>query len=204
MQLQHVIFLLDSGKEKKKENFSINKFFFFSPLALSLFNKNDEALLTYLNEDGLSIEPEWYCPIIPTVLVNGANGVGTGYSTDIPSYNPLTLSNNMKYYIRQEREQQRQLNDPTSEPKKYSDVLTLEELIPWYKNFTGEIKLLDSDRSRGVINGVCAKLDETSIEITDLPIGTWTQHYKENVLETMLHPKRNDIAPSILDYKGKS
>ncbi len=43
-----------------------------------------------------------------------------------------------------------------------------------YKNFNVEIKLLDNDRTRGVINGVCAKLDETSIEITDLPIGTWT------------------------------
>ncbi|CAF4668808.1 unnamed protein product, partial [Rotaria magnacalcarata] len=66
-------------------------FVFCSTLALSLFIKNDEPLLTYLNEDGMSIEPEWYCPIIPTILVNGANGVGTGYSTDIPSYNPLTL-----------------------------------------------------------------------------------------------------------------
>jgi DNA topoisomerase-2 len=99
----------------------------------------------------------------------------------------------MKYYIREECEQQRQLNNPTSQPKQYSDVITLEELIPWYKNFTGEIKLLDSDHSRSVINGVCAKLDETSIEITDLPIGTWTQQYKEIVLETILHPKRNNI-----------
>ena len=174
-----------------------------SPLALSLFNKNDEPLLTYLNEDGMSIEPEWYCPIIPTVLVNGAHGVGTGYSTDIPSYNPLTLSNNMKYYIRQERERQRQLNNPTGEPKKYTDVLQLKELIPWYKNFTGCINLLENDRTRGVINGVCAKLDQTSIEITDLPVGTWTQQYKENVLEVMLHPKRNDIAPTISDYRGQ-
>ncbi|CAF1167473.1 unnamed protein product [Adineta ricciae] len=172
-----------------------------SPLALSLFIKSDEPLLTYLNEDGMSIEPEWYCPIIPTVLVNGAHGVGTGYSTDVPSYNPLTLSNNLKYYIRQERERQRQLNNPSSEPRKYSDVITLKELIPWYKNFTGEIQLLENDRTRGVINGVCAKLDQSSIEITDLPVGTWTQNYKETVLEAMLHPKRNDIQPSILDYK---
>jgi DNA topoisomerase-2 len=167
-----------------------------SPLALSLFNKNDEPLLTYLNEDGMSIEPEWYCPIIPTVLVNGANGVGTGYSTDIPAYNPLTLSNNMRYYIRQERQRQGQ-------PDKYPNILKLEELIPWYKNFSGDIKILENDRTRGVINGVCSKLDETTIEITDLPVGTWTQQYKENVLEVMLHPKRNDIAPSINDYKGK-
>ncbi len=76
-------------------------------------------------------------------------------------------------------------------------------MIPWYKNFTGEIKLLDNDHTRGVTNGVCSKLDSTSIEITDLPVGIWTQQYKENVLEVMLHPKRNDIAPTILDYKGK-
>ena len=147
----------------------------------------------------MNIEPEWYCPIIPTVLVNGAHGVGTGYSTDIPSYNPLTLSNNMKYYIRQEREQQ---HNSTAEPRKYTDNLKLEELIPWYKNFTGEIKLLENDRTRGVINGVCAQLDESTIEITDLPIGTWTQQYKESVLEAMLHPKKSDIVPTILDYKG--
>ena len=151
----------------------------------------------------MSIEPEWYCPLIPTVLVNGAHGVGTGYSTDIPAYNPLTLSNNMRYFIRQARERQRQLIDPTGEPPVYADRLTLRELIPWYKNFTGDIKLLDNDRTRGIVNGVCAKLDETSIEITDLPVGTWTQQYKEAVLETMLHPKRTDIAPSILDYKGQ-
>ncbi|CAF5134586.1 unnamed protein product, partial [Rotaria sp. Silwood1] len=56
------------------------------------------------------------------------------------------------------------------------------------------------DCTRDFINGVCAKLDEISIEITDLPIRTWKQQYKENVLEGMLHPKRNDIASSILVY----
>ncbi|CAF3151972.1 unnamed protein product [Rotaria sp. Silwood2] len=49
----------------------------------------------------MSIEPEWYCPVIPSVLLNGAHDVGTGYLTGIPSYNPLTLFNNMKYYIQQ-------------------------------------------------------------------------------------------------------
>ena len=181
----------------------MNFTFFLSPMALALFNKNDEALLTYLNEDGMSIEPEWYCPVIPTVLVNGAQGVGTGYSTDIPAYNPMLLSNNMRYYIRKERERQFQVNGSKTPMKIYPNDIKLEELIPWYKNYTGEIRLLDTDRSRGVINGVCAKLDETTIEITDLPIGTWTQQYKEAVLETMLHPKRNDIQPSIVDYKGQ-
>ena len=78
-----------------------------SSLALSLVHKNDEPLLSYLDKDGISIASEWYCLVIPTVLVNGTAGAGTGYSTDIPGYNPLALSNNMKFYVRQERERQR-------------------------------------------------------------------------------------------------
>ncbi|CAF0724246.1 unnamed protein product [Didymodactylos carnosus] len=164
-----------------------------SPLALALFNKNDEALLTYLNEDGMSIEPEWYCPLIPTVLVNGATGVGTGYSTDVLNYDPMTLVNNMRYYIREEKQRKGIVSS-------YPNTITLKELIPSYKNFTGEIKLLENDRTRGVINGVCSKLDDQTIEITDLPIGIWTQTYKENTLEHMLNPK-DGTAPLILDYK---
>ncbi|CAF0772126.1 unnamed protein product [Didymodactylos carnosus] len=164
-----------------------------SSLALALFNKNDEALLTYLNEDGMRIEPEWYCPLIPMVLVNGATGVGTGYSTDVLNYDPMILANNMRYYIRQEKERRGITSN-------YPDTITLKELIPSFKNFTGETKLLDNDRTRGVINGVCAKLDDQTIEITDLPVGIWTQTYKEATLEQMLSPK-DGTPPLILDYK---
>ncbi|KAJ9671211.1 hypothetical protein PVL29_027276 [Vitis rotundifolia] len=44
-----------------------------------LFPKDDDVLLDYLNEDGQSIEPTWYVPIIPMVLVNGSEGIGTGW-----------------------------------------------------------------------------------------------------------------------------
>jgi DNA topoisomerase-2 len=54
----------------------------------------------------MSTESEWYCPVIPTVLINGAHSVRTGCSTEIPSYNSLTLNNNMEYYIQEEHEQQ--------------------------------------------------------------------------------------------------
>jgi DNA topoisomerase II len=49
-----------------------------SPLARHVFHPADDALLNYLTEDGHSIEPEWYIPIIPMVLINGAEGIGTG------------------------------------------------------------------------------------------------------------------------------
>lgn len=49
-----------------------------------LFNENDDAVLSFLEEEGQSIEPEYYLPIIPLILVNGAEGIGTGWSTSIP------------------------------------------------------------------------------------------------------------------------
>ena len=45
--------------------------------------------------ENLRIEPMWYCPVIPTVLVNGCEGVGTGFSTTVPSYNPREIVANI-------------------------------------------------------------------------------------------------------------
>ncbi|CAN6233832.1 unnamed protein product [Urochloa humidicola] len=55
------------------------------PITRSIFHKDDDVLLDYRNENGKSIEPTWYVPILPMILVNGAEGTGTGYSTYIPS-----------------------------------------------------------------------------------------------------------------------
>lgn len=53
-------------------------------LTKTLFHTDDMNLLVYLYEEGKKIEPENYVPIIPMVLVNGAEGIATGYSTMIP------------------------------------------------------------------------------------------------------------------------
>lgn len=55
-----------------------------SEVARHIFNENDDAVLNFMTEEGQSIEPEYYLPIIPLVLVNGADGIGTGWSTYIP------------------------------------------------------------------------------------------------------------------------
>jgi DNA topoisomerase II len=47
-------------------------------IARKVFHPQDDPLLSYLDEDGKRIEPEWYMPVIPMVLVNGADGIGTG------------------------------------------------------------------------------------------------------------------------------
>ena len=51
------------------------------------------GILNYTNDDGLLVEPEYYVPIIPMVLINGMVGIGTGFSTNIPCFNPFKIIN---------------------------------------------------------------------------------------------------------------
>ena len=44
----------------------------------------------------MRIEPEWYCPILPMVLVNGCEGIGTGFSTNVPNYDVREIVTNLK------------------------------------------------------------------------------------------------------------
>ena len=81
-----------------------------------------------------------------------------------------------------------------------------EPMHPWFKGFTGTIVPVDSQKY--IVNGEVSLLDETTIEITELPIKTWTGPYKEQVLEPMLHGSstgegkaRKEIQPSITDFK---
>ena len=71
-------------------------FTLLSPLAKTLFNPDDDHGLNFLTEDNLNIEPEWYCPILPTVLINGCDGIGTGYSTTVPNHDPREVVENLK------------------------------------------------------------------------------------------------------------
>lgn len=165
---------LQGGKDAASPRYI---FTMLSPLARKLFQVLDDPLYNYLYDDNTKIEPEYYVPIIPMVLVNGAEGIGTGWSTKVPNYNPRDIVANIK----------RLLNDEDIEPMK-----------PWYKNFRGSIRQIEPQRY--VCNGEVAELSPDSIEITELPIKTWTQNYKESVLELLLHGTEK-IPSFIQDYR---
>ncbi|VDM54549.1 unnamed protein product [Angiostrongylus costaricensis] len=165
---------LQGGKDSASPRYIFTQ---LSPVARTLFPVVDDNILRFLFEENQRIEPEWYCPVIPLVLVNGASGIGTGWSTSIHNYNPREICENMRMLIRGEQ------------PK---------PLAPWFKNFRGTIVQLDP--SRYVCSGEVAVLSDDTIEITELPIKTWTQTYKEQVLEPML--ESNDKKPAIIsDFK---
>jgi DNA topoisomerase-2 len=69
------------GKDNASPRYIYTK---LEKITRAIFHPDDDALLTYLNDDGISIEPEYYVPVIPVILVNGADGIGTGWSCKIP------------------------------------------------------------------------------------------------------------------------
>ncbi|KAM9738346.1 DNA topoisomerase 2-beta isoform 3-T3 [Menidia menidia] len=152
-------------------------FTMLSPLAKLLFPAVDSSLLKFLYDDNQKVEPEWYIPIIPMVLVNGAEGIGTGWACKIPNYDPREIVNNIN----------RMLN--------HQDPLPM---LPSYKNFKGVIHELGQNQY--LVSGEVSVTDKNTIEITELPVRTWTQAYKESVLEPML--QGSDKTPALInDYK---
>mmetsp|Transcript_15374 Transcript_15374/g.31098 ORF Transcript_15374/g.31098 Transcript_15374/m.31098 type:complete len:1416 (+) Transcript_15374:116-4363(+) len=148
-------------------------------IARTIFHPDDDPLLNYLNDDGLSIEPEYYMPVIPLVLVNGSDGIGTGWSSTIQNHNPRDVISNIRKMINGD------------EP---------EEMHPYFSGYTGEIIPETGSREGSYfVKGRIERIDDTSLLITELPIGKWTQDYKA-FLETLM--AGTDKSPSeISDFK---
>jgi len=147
-----------------------------SPITDLIYRKEDFSLLKYIDDDGLFVEPEYYVPIIPMVLVNGMVGIGTGWSTTIPQYNPKEIIKNIK----------RRLNEGS-----------YHSMHPYYRGFKGTIvKLSDTNYlSKGIYS-----LEDDRLIISELPIGEWTDKYIRFLEESILSEKSD----MIIDFDNHS
>jgi len=134
-----------------------------------IFRKEDDVLLDYIEDDGDLVEPKFYIPIIPMVLVNGAIGIASGWSCTIPQYNPLDVIDCIKVWLD---------NDGKVIIKDEEDGTTislLPEIHPWYRGFEGTIQKQDGKYiTYGVINK-----DKNKVTVTELPIGVSINKFKE-------------------------
>lgn len=126
-----------------------------SEISKIIFDKRDNPILEILIEDGFKIEPKTFKPIIPMVLINGSEGIGTGWSTFLPKYNPKDVVRVIENKINGKRSN---------------------KIHPWYNGFTGEIE--ESDKGY-VTRGKFEMVNTTTIKITELPIGMWTQKFSD-------------------------
>ena len=180
---------LMGGKDAASERYIFTK---LNKLTRILFPEIDDNILNYLDDDGMIVEPIYYVPIIPMILVNGTKGIGTGFSTDIMCHNPLQIIHYIEGIL-----------------NKYDEIqLKAIQIEPYYKNFKGTIKSIEERKY--IIKGCYQIIDKEKdkIKVTELPIGTWTQDYKE-LLESLLDNKNNkdakkDAKNYIKDYNDMS
>ena len=174
---------LEGGKDSASERYI---FTMLNSITRCIFPSTDDAILTYLNDDGLTVEPIYYTPIIPMILINGTKGIGTGFSTEIVPCNPLTV---IEYL-------QTKLTNPTQ--------LSQFTFPPYYDGFKGTITYLSENKY--IVKGIYEELSQDKIKITELPVGTWTSDYKE-FLETLMDnvdKTGKKITPLLKDIENMS
>ena len=148
-------------------------------LCQTIFPKEDFPLLDYVEDDGFKVEPCYYVPILPMVLVNGMTGIGTGFSTNIPSFNPEDICHNIRNILGNK---------------------DFKIMNPWFKGFKGSI-IKTGDKTY-MSKGTYTIVNNITIEITELPVGRWTEDYKE-ILNKMVIDRTTGKG-IILDYENQS
>lgn len=126
----------------------------------TIYRKEDDPILEYLEDEGQMIEPKYFVPILPMLLVNGCQGIGTGYSCNIPAFNPLDLVHWIKEWLRDR------------------NAVSADSLKPWYDWFKGEIEPDDKNTKKFLFKGQLSKEDQNVYRITELPVGVATDDYK--------------------------
>jgi len=160
---------LQGGDDAASERYICTQ---LSKITRFIFPQEDDHVLNYLEDDGTMVEPMFYVPIIPMQLINGGKGIGTGFSTDILNYNPLTIIDYVKAKLLDK------INNTLN-----NDTEPQQKLFPFYSGFKGTITSLNEKNNKYLIKGVYNILSDKQVRITELPIGVWTDDYKKHIEE---------------------
>ena len=147
---------LQGGKDSASERYIFTQ---LNQVVKDLYIQHDTRVLNYLDDDGTPVEPEFYVPIIPMILVNGTKGIGTGFSTEVLNYNPTDI---IKYIA-----------------NKINNVNELPTLNPYYYGFKGEVIQIEEQKYMFV--GCYETIKTDMVRVTELPVGYWTQDFKDHL-----------------------
>jgi DNA topoisomerase-2 len=148
-----------------------------SPYFRTIFPKADDQILEHHEVDGEKIEPKTYAPLLPMVLVNGAQGTGTGHACLILSYKPTDIRDAVLQVLAGKK-------------------LKPRTLTPWFNGFTGAVER-NQETGQVTITGKLDVVNSTTIKVTELPIGTYLDQYKDRL-------NKLEDAEFIKDYEDRS
>jgi DNA topoisomerase-2 len=145
---------LAGGKDAASPRYIFTR---LSPLAKKIFDPSDAPVLKYVVDDGQRVEPEYYAPVLPMILVNGAEGIGTGFSCYVPPYDVEAVKHNIRCVL---------------------DQVAMAPMVPHFKGFRGRtVKVKDHTWT---LEGVVEK-EGSQYHVTELPPGKWIQDFKEHL-----------------------
>lgn len=142
----------------------------------ALFPSLDDVYIPHVYDNGQMIEKVYYLPVIPIILVNGTAGIGTGFSSDVPCFNPIDLINWIKVWIKTGGQVIQEFDGVR--------ISEAQELLPWYRNFKGNIKY---EGGKIKTYGVLTKVKDHKYKVTELPVG------KKNISIEKFKDKLEDL-----------
>jgi DNA topoisomerase-2 len=151
-----------------------------SSITNTIFREEDDEILKYNEVDGKKVEPVNFEPILPMILVNGGKGIGTGYSFDVPCYNPKDIVLNLKKII-----------------KGQSPM----EMIPWYNGFKNNENTKVLAPNKYEFSGLY-EISGKNVRITEIPIiNGWIEPFEIKIMSKLSTSK--DDGKKIVDITNK-
>lgn len=141
---------------------------FGSPEFFTLFNKDDNEILLHQTFEGTRIEPRFFVPELPVLLINGSEGVSSGFAQKILPRNPASIAKAIRSILSGKKV------DPTL-------------LTPYYVGFNGTIEQGDTP-TQWVLKGIVKKTAMNKVEISEVPVGYDLRGYLD-VLDTLEEKK---------------
>jgi DNA topoisomerase-2 len=142
------------------------------PITNLIYREEDDEILKYNYLGTQKVEPDVYAPILPMILINGGEGIGTGWSTKIPPHNPKDIVTNLKRLI--------------------NDKETV-QMIPWFNGFKGTIEPNPKKDNTYFVKGKYT-VDGSKVHIEDIPIvNGWIQPYEASMTDKISVSKDDNL-----------
>ena len=168
-----------------------------------LYMESDDPILDRVVDDGDLVQPVQYTPILPMHFINGCLGIGTGWSSTIPCYNPEEMIKAILTWLDNDGDVMIPIDD--DEPNG-EDMCIIPEPKPWYRGYKGAIEKISERKyqTTGVFERKAGGKKPTVI-VRELPIGMWTNRFKEiceDLLEAkQIHSFKNYSTPKEVNFE---
>jgi DNA topoisomerase-2 len=196
----HVNLLLPVGQfgNRHGERAASARYIFtkLNPLARKLFPAEDDAVLERLEDEGAQIEPRFYVPVVPLVLLNGADGIGTGWMTHVPSYAPDDVLARCRRMAAEEEEEE--------ETGEEGDKPTSAALVPSPRGFTGGVDMAEDGRSVVYSGACCVEEEGEEAEEGRHNNGATQKPVVVRITELPPRAKTNDVKAALQELAGVS